>query len=104
MTTRSGPTNTRSVLATTKHWLAAVGVAILVGGVGIPAGVATASAEGDGNDNTPVSSYPADPTWPAPPNWGSYPAAASWPAPPNWGSFPASSTWPGTSSHPCCSR
>jgi len=76
--------------------------ALGLGGVALFGSAGT--AEADGLDATPrppavidtdgfqtyiTSSYPAMPTWPAPPSWGSYPAPPS---------------WPGDSSHPCCSR
>jgi hypothetical protein len=73
---------------TTRKFLAACGLAVGFGGLGLFTTIGTAAA----------GSWPADPTWPAPPSWGSYPA------PPSWGSYPADSSWSGTSSHPCCSR
>jgi hypothetical protein len=86
-----------------RRLVAAGGVALVIGGSCLFAGVAgVAAADEVGYHHT--SSYPAAPTWPAPPSWGSFPATASWPAPPSWGSLPVASTWPGDSSHPCCSR
>jgi len=79
---------------TTRKFLAAWGLAIGLGGLGLFATAGTAAA----------GSWPADPTWPAPPSWGSHPADSSYPAPPSWGSYPADPSWPGISSHPCCSR
>ena len=70
-----------------KRLVAAGGVAFVIGGSCLVAGVAGIAADDDGYRHT--SSYPAAPTWPSPPSWGSLPVA---------------STWPGDSSHPCCSR
>jgi hypothetical protein len=88
--------------STTKKFLAAGGLALGVGSLGLFASAGTAAADGldatplppavideDGFHNYDASSYPADPSWPAPPSWG------SWPADPSWS---------GTASHPCCSR
>ena len=76
------------------RFLAAGGVALVIGGFCLFAGVAgIAAADEVGYHHT--SSYPAAPTWPAPPSWGSFPATASWPAPPSWGSLPVASTWSG---------
>ena len=100
------PSTTKKVLA------AACGLALGLGSLGLFASAGTAAADGlcsstlpttcwdhtpmppavideDGFHNYRTSSYPADPTWPSPPSWGSY---------------PADPTWPGDSSHPCCSR
>ena len=85
-----------------RRLVAAGGVALVIGGSCLFAGVAGIAAAEDGYRHT--SSYPAAPTWPAPPSWGSFPATATWPSPPAWGSLPVASTWPGDSSHPCCSR
>jgi hypothetical protein len=82
--------------------VAAGGVALVIGGSCLFAGVAGIAGADDGYRHT--SSYPAAPTWPSPPSWGSFPATATWPSPPAWGSLPVASTWPGDSSHPCCSR
>jgi hypothetical protein len=83
---------------TTMKLVAVSSVALVLGGVGLSAGVGTATADDGGHRYAPVSSYPAQPTWPAPPT---YPKAATWPKHPTW---PAASTWPGASSNPCCSR
>jgi hypothetical protein len=61
----------------------------LVFGLTSVAPFAGAGIAEDGLQTYDTSSYPATPTWPAPPSWGSYPADPS---------------WPGASSHPCCSR
>jgi hypothetical protein len=70
---------------TTKMIIAAGAVAFGVGSFGPFAGVA--AADDDGSRNLPASSYPADPSWPAPPAWASFPADATYPAPPDWGSW-----------------
>ena len=95
-------TTKANILNTTRKLLAAGGLTIGLGGFGLLASAGTATADGldatpmppavideDGFHNYRTSSYPADPTWPSPPSWGSY---------------PADPTWPGDSSHPCCSR
>jgi hypothetical protein len=85
-----------------RRLVAAGGVALVIGGSCLVAGFAGIAAADDGWRHT--SSYPAAPTWPSPPSWGSFPTTATWPSPPAWGSLPVASTWPGDSSHPCCSR
>ena len=80
--------------STTRKFLAAGGLAIGLCGLGLFATPGTATA----------GSWPAVPTWPSPPSWGTYPADPTWPWPPSWGSYPADPSWPGDSSHPCCSR
>ena len=84
------------------RFLATGGLTLCIVGLGLVGAVGIAAADEVGYHHT--SSYPAAPTWPAPPSWGSFPATASWPSPPSWGSLPAASTWSGDSSHPCCSR
>jgi hypothetical protein len=99
------------------RFLAAGGVALVIGSFSLFTGACTAAADRldvspmspavvdeDGYRNHHTSSYPATPTWPAPPSWGSFPAAATWSAPPSWGSLPVASTWPGETTQPCCSR
>jgi hypothetical protein len=89
----------RGDTSSTKTVIAVCGVLL---GLGMSSGAGTAVADGldatpippavideDGTHNYDTSSYPADPSWPAPPSWGSHPADPS---------------WPGFSSHPCCSR
>jgi hypothetical protein len=95
-------TTKKNVPSTIRKFLAAGGLALGLGSLGLFASAGTAAADGldatpmppavideDGFHNYDTSSYPADPSWPAPPSWGSHPADPS---------------WPGTSSHPCCSR
>jgi hypothetical protein len=88
MANHTPSTTKKNVPSTTRKFLAAGGLALSLGSLGLFASAGTAAA----------GSWPADPSWPAPPSWG------SWPAPPSWGSHPADPSWPGTSSHPCCSR
>jgi hypothetical protein len=57
--------------------------------LGLFASAGTAAA--DVLDAMPMGSWPADPTWPAPPAWGSHPADPSWPSPASWGSWPKTS-------------
>jgi hypothetical protein len=92
----------KNIRSTTREFLAAGGLALGLASLGLFASAGTAAADGldatpmppavideDGFQTYDTSSYPADPTWPAPPSWGSY---------------PADPTWPGKSSAPCCSR
>lgn len=77
---------------TTKMRLAVGGLALGLAGLGLFVSVGTAAADGldatpippavvdeDGTHNYDTSSYPADPSWPWPPSWGSWPAEPTWP-------------------------
>lgn len=88
----------------TKKILAAAGLALGLGSVVLFPGAGTAAAAAEGLDATPMPPAVIDEDGFQTYDTSSYPAAPTWPAPPSWGSHPAASTWPGDSSHPCCQR